>query len=75
MSVSISHLLRQIDDYASVIPPWLQVLLSSYLAITIASFAMGRARERRGLLVSVILWVTAALLALRAGSLLLALIS
>jgi len=75
MSFSTSHLLYEIDRYASVVPPWLQILVASYLAVVLATTASGRVRERRGLLVSVILFVIAALLAVRAGSLLVALLS
>jgi len=75
MDFSISHVLRQIDGYLSVIPPWLQVLISAYLAIVLATAAMGRARERRGLLIAVVLFLVAVLLGLRAGSVLMALIS
>ena len=75
MDVSISHVLRQIDGYLSVVPPWLQVLISAYLAIVLANSAMGRARERRGLLIAVVLFLVAVLLGLRAGSVLMALIS
>ena len=75
MSFSISHVLRQIDGYLSVVPPWLQVLISAYLAVVIASAAMGRVRERRGLLITVLLFLVAVMFGLRAGSLLMALIS
>jgi hypothetical protein len=72
---SISHVLRQIDGYLSVVPPWLQVLISAYLAIVLATSAIGRVRERRGLLIAVILFLVAVVLGLRAGSVLMALIS
>jgi hypothetical protein len=75
MDFSISHVLRQIDGYLSVVPPWLQVLISAYLAIVLATAAMGRVRERRGLLIAVVLFLVAVLLGLRAGSVLMALIS
>ena len=75
MDFSISHVLRQIDGYLSVVPPWLQVLISAYLAVVIATAAMGRVRERRGMLIAVILFLVAVVLGLRAGSILMTLIS
>jgi len=75
MDFSISHVLRQIDEHVAVIPPWLQVLISAYLAVVIASAAMGRVRERRGMLIAVILFLVAVVFGLRAGSILMALIS
>ncbi len=75
MDFSISHVLRQIEGYLSVVPPWLQVLISAYLAVVLATSAMGRVRERRGLLIAVLIFLVAVLLGLRAGSILMALIS
>ena len=75
MDFSISRALRQIDGYLSVVPPWLQVLISAYLAIVLANAAMGRVRERRGMLIAVVLFLVAVVFALRAGSVLMALIS
>ena len=75
MDFSISHALRKLDEYLPMVPPWLQVLISAYLAIVLATAAMGRIRERRGMLISVILFVVAVLFGLRAGSLLMMLIS
>jgi hypothetical protein len=75
VSFSISHALYQIDSYLAVVPPWLQVVLSAYLAIVLAGMGSGRVKERRGLFVAVLLFAIAALLALRALSLLTAMLS
>ena len=66
MNPSISEALHHIRVALAVIPPWLQVVLSGYLAVVLAGMGSNRVKERRGLLLATILLAIAAALALHA---------
>lgn len=75
MPIDFRELLHQLHLITSAIPSWLQVVLSYYFAVVIASWAKGRISERRGLLAAGLAVLLAAFLALRATSMLAAFLS
>ncbi len=56
------------------IPPWLQVILFSYLAIVLITWSMDKFRERRGVLLGVIYLSAAVFLAEQAVMILMGLL-
>jgi len=75
MDIDYRHLLHLLDLYVAMIPPWLQVVLSYYLAIVLTSWGRGRIVARKRILPAVIGFAIAALLALRATSILMTFLS
>lgn len=75
MDVDYRHVLYLLRLYVAMIPPWLQVVLSYYLAIVLASWGRSRIVARKRILPAVIGFAIAALLALRATSILMTFLS
>ena len=75
MNVDYRDLLRQVDLFIAMIPPWLQVVVSYYLAIVLIGWGRGRIAAQKRFLPAVIGFAIAALLALRATSILMAFLS
>ncbi|HSD09709.1 MAG TPA: hypothetical protein VLF14_01905 [Candidatus Binatia bacterium] len=70
MNVDYRHLLYLLNVYVAMIPAWLQVVVSYYLAIVLAGWGRGRIAAKRRFLPAVIAFAIAASLALRATSIL-----
>jgi len=75
MDVDYRHLLQLLHAYLSMIPSWLQVVLSYYLAIVLTSWGRNRIAAKKRFLPAVIGFAIAGLLALRATSILMAFLS
>ena len=66
MTPSLTEAFHHIKLYLAVIPPWLQVVLSGYLAVVLAGMGSNRIKERRGLVLATVLLAIAAGLAYHA---------
>ena len=75
MDVDYRHLLLLLHAYVSMIPSWLQVVLSYYVAIVLASWGRNRIAAKKRFLPAVIGFGIAGLLALHATSLLMTFLS
>ncbi len=75
MDVDYRHLIYLFHTYISMIPSWLQVVLSYYLAIVLASWGRNRIAAKKRFLPAVIGFGIAAFLALRATSILMTFLS
>jgi uncharacterized membrane protein AbrB (regulator of aidB expression) len=69
---SFWHLLARVD---ATVPPWLQVVICGYLGIVIGQQGLERMRERRGMLLVIVFLVIGIVCLVRAGSLLVDLMS
>jgi len=75
MDIDYRHLIYLFNTYVSMIPPWLQVVLSYYLAIVLASWGRNRIAAKKRFLPAVIGFAIAGLLALRATSIVMTFLS
>jgi len=75
LDVDYRHLLQLLQAYLLMIPSWLQVVLSYYLAIVLASWGRNRIAAKKRFLPAVIGFAIAGLLALRATSILMTFLS
>ncbi len=75
MNVDYRHLIYLLNTYVSMVPAWLQVVVSYYLAIVLASWGRNRIAAKKRLLPAVFGFAIATLLALRATSILMTFLS
>jgi hypothetical protein len=75
MDFDYRHLLYLLNTYVSMIPSWLQVVLSYYVAIVLVSWGRNRIAAKKRFLPAVIGFAMAAFLALRATSILMTFLS
>ena len=75
MNVDYRQLIYLLHTYVSMVPPWLQVVVSYYLAIVLAGWGRNRIAAKKRFLPAVIGFALAALLALRATSILMTFLS
>jgi hypothetical protein len=75
MDVDYRHLLLLLNTYVSMIPPWLQVVLSYYVAIVLVGWGRNRIAAKKRFFPVVIGFALAALLALHATSILMTFLS
>jgi hypothetical protein len=75
MDFDYRHLIYLLHTYVSMVPSWLQVVLSYYLAIVLTGWGRNRIAAKKRFLPAVIGFAIAALLALRATSILMTFLS
>ena len=75
MNVEYRDLAYLLHTYVSMVPPWLQVVVSYYLAIVLANWGRNRIAAKKRFLPAMIGFTMAALLAFRATNILMAFLS
>ena len=72
MNADYQHLLYLLNTYVAMVPAWLQVVVSYYLAIVLTGWGRERIAAKKRFLPAVIAFAIAASLALHATSILMA---
>jgi hypothetical protein len=75
MDVDYQHLIYLLRTYVSMVPPWLQVVVSYYFAIVLAGWGRNRIAAKKRFLPAVVGFALAALLAVHATSILMTFLS